>query len=388
MQLEKFKRKLSVALASVLTCTLIISFFNIYGAAADGPISSVGTQTPVMFAQFTDSSGQTADGNALTPGTYEMVLRVDDLASISQMQFTASYDPALLAFSDGSLPLASATGLNINAVQSEFSNGSFVFAYNSGNYDSNSALAANGAELLRINVTVSDNNDTAVDMNTALQVDKNPNRTFIEVDYGDVTVSGTSYFYKCYALSTASDFNGEVHPMKCDLSPELATGHSVSAYIGALTAPSDEYGSYPVTGAQVSVEVGGETVTAETDESGKFIFNNVPAGSYTATVSYKYGFTRTFTIEVADSDVESSTMVGIVACDWSKDSVINSNDKLSYLSLVSVKAGSDKYDLGVDIDRNGVINTNDKIVYLSFVGTKSVDFVYHNTIISSAEVIQ
>lgn len=125
-----------------------------------------------MFAQFTDSSGQTADGNALTPGTYEMVLRVDDLASISQMQFTASYDPALLAFSDGSLPLASATGLNINAVQSEFSNGSFVFAYNSGNYDSNSALAANGAELLRINVTVSDNNDTAVDMNTALQVDK------------------------------------------------------------------------------------------------------------------------------------------------------------------------------------------------------------------------
>ena len=384
MQLEKFKRKLSVALASVLTCTLIISFFNIYGAAADGPITSVGTQTPVMFAQFTDSSGQTADGNALTPGTYEMVLRVDDLASISQMQFTASYDPALLAFSDGSLPLASATGLNINAVQSEFSNGSFVFAYNSGNYDSNSALAANGAELLRINVTVSDNNDTAVDMNTALQVDKNPNRTFIEVDYGDVTVSGTSYFYKCYALSKASDFNGEVYPMQCDLSPELATGHSVSAYIGALTAPSDEYGSYPVTGAQVSVEVGGETVT---DESGKFIFNNVPAGSYTATVSYKYGFTRTFTIVVADSDVESSTMVGIVACDWSKDSVINSSDKLSYLRLVAAKAGNANYDVGIDINRDGVINSSDKIVYLRFLGAKSADFVYHNTIISSAEVI-
>lgn len=53
-----------------------------------------------------------------------------------------------------------------------------------------------------------------------------------------------------------------------------------------------------------------------------------------------------------------------------------------------MKAGSDKYDLGVDIDRNGVINANDKIIYLNFVGTKSVDFVYHNTIISSAEVIQ
>lgn len=382
MQLEKFKRKLSVALASVLTCTLIISFFNIYGAAADGPISSVGTQTPVMFAQFTDSSGQTADGNALTPGTYEMVLRVDDLASISQMQFTASYDPALLAFSDGSLPLASATGLNINAVQSEFSNGSFVFAYNSGNYDSNSALAANGAELLRINVTVSDNNDTAVDMNTALQVDKNPNRTFIEVDYGDVTVSGTSYFYKCYALSKASDFNGEVYPMKCDLSPELATGHSVSAYIGALAAPSDEYGSYPVTGAQVSVEVGGETVTAETDESGKFIFNNVPAGSYTATVSYKYGFTRTFTIEVADSDVESSTMVGIVACNWDGNNTINAKDKSSYISLSGFRSEDDGYDVGVDLDRNGTINTKDKQIYLAFAGYSSENLTYTDTVVS------
>lgn len=311
-----------------------------------------------------------------------MVLRVDDLASISQMQFTASYDPALLAFSDGSLPLASATGLNINAVQSEFSNGSFVFAYNSGNYDSNSALAANGAELLRINVTVSDNNDTAVDMNTALQVDKNPNRTFIEVDYGDVTVSGTSYFYKCYALSTASDFNGEVHPMKCDLSPELATGHSVSAYIGVLAAPSDEYGSYPVTGAQVSVEVGGETVTAETDESGKFIFNNVPAGSYTATVSYKYGFTRTFTIEVADSDVESSTMVGIVACNWDGNNTINAKDKSSYISLSGFRSEDDGYDVGVDLDRNGTINTKDKQIYLAFAGYSSEILTYTDTVVS------
>lgn len=194
-------------------------------------------------------------------------------------------------------------------------------------------------------------------------------------------------FKRKLSVALASDFNGEVYPMQCDLSPELATGHSVSAYIGALTAPSDEYGSYPVTGAQVSVEVGGETVTAETDESGKFIFNNVPAGSYTATVSYKYGFTRTFTIVVADSDVESSTMVGIVACDWSKDSVINSSDKLSYLRLVAAKAGNANYDVGIDINRDGVINSSDKIVYLRFLGAKSADFVYHNTIISSAEVI-
>lgn len=386
MQLEKFKRIISVALASVLTCALFISCIS--AGAAEEYTSSISTQKPVITAEYRDASGNVADGNALSAGTYEMVLRVDDLASISQMQFTASYDANVLSFSNGILPLATDSSLNLNAVHLESANGSFVFAYNSGNYDSCSALPDNGAELVKISLTVLGSAvDTAIDINSALTLDTNPNRTFIEVDYRDATVSGLSRVYKCYALSTADDFTGEVFPMKCDLSPEISNGYSVSAYIGALTSPNEKYGSYPVTGAQVSIEVGGETLFAETDESGKFIFNNVPAGSYTATVSYKYGFTRTFTIEVADSNVESSTMVGIVACDWSKDSVINTNDKLSYLSLVSVKAGSDKYDLGIDIDRNGVINTNDKIIYLSFVGTKSVDFVYHKTIISSVEVI-
>lgn len=386
MQLEKFKRIISVALASVLTCALFISCIS--AGAAEEYTSSIGTQKPVITAEYRDASGNVADGNALSAGTYEMVLRVDDLASISQMQFTASYDANVLSFSNGILPLATDSSLNLNAVHLESANGSFVFAYNSGNYDSCSALPDNGAELVKISLTVLGSAvDTAIDINSALTLDTNPNRTFIEVDYRDATVSGLSRVYKCYALSTADDFTGEVFPMECDLSPEISNGYSVSAYIGALTSPNEKYGSYPVTGAQVSIEVGGETLFAETDESGKFIFNNVPAGSYTATVSYKYGFTRTFTIEVADSNVESSTMVGIVACDWSKDAVINTNDKLSYLSLVSVKAGSDKYDFGIDIDRNGVINTNDKIIYLSFVGTKSVDFVYHKTIISSVEVI-
>mgnify|MGYP000891782941 FL=1 len=386
MQLEKFKRIISVALASVLTCALFISCIS--AGAAEEYTSSIGTQKPVITAEYRDASGNVADGNALSAGTYEMVLRVDDLASISQMQFTASYDANVLSFSNGILPLATDSSLNLNAVHLESANGSFVFAYNSGNYDSCSALPDNGAELVKISLTVLGSAvDTAIDINSALTLDTNPNRTFIEVDYRDATVSGLSRVYKCYALSTADDFMGEVFPMECDLSPEISNGYSVSAYIGALTSPNEKYGSYPVTGAQVSIEVGGETLFAETDESGKFIFNNVPAGSYTATVSYKYGFTRTFTIEVADSNVESSTMVGIVACDWSKDAVINTNDKLSYLSLVSVKAGSDKYDFGIDIDRNGVINTNDKIIYLSFVGTKSVDFVYHKTIISSVEVI-
>lgn len=381
MQLEKFKRIISVALASVLTCALFISCIS--AGAAEEYTSSIGTQKPVITAEYRDASGNVADGNALSAGTYEMVLRVDDLASISQMQFTASYDANVLSFSNGILPLATDSSLNLNAVHLESANGSFVFAYNSGNYDSCSALPDNGAELVKISLTVLGSAvDTAIDINSALTLDTNPNRTFIEVDYRDATVSGLSRVYKCYALSTADDFTGEVFPMECDLSPEISNGYSVSAYIGALTSPNEKYGSYPVTGAQVSIEVGGETLFAETDETGKFTFLNVPSGSYTATVSYKYGFTRTFTVKVENANVESAIMVGIVACNWDGNTMINAKDKSKYLSTLGLRAYDAGYDVGVDIDRNGTINTKDKQIYLAFVGYSSDLLTYADTVIS------
>lgn len=381
MQLEKFKRIISVALASVLTCALFISCIS--AGAAEEYTSSIGTQKPVITAEYRDASGNVADGNALSAGTYEMVLRVDDLASISQMQFTASYDANVLSFSNGILPLATDSSLNLNAVHLESANGSFVFAYNSGNYDSCSVLPDNGAELVKISLTVLGSAvDTAIDINSALTLDTNPNRTFIEVDYRDATVSGLSRLYKCYALSTADDFTGEVFPMECDLSPEISNGYSVSAYIGALVSPNEKYGSYPVTGAQVSIEVGGETLFAETDETGKFTFLNVPSGSYTATVSYKYGFTRTFTVKVENANVESAILVGIVACNWDGNTMINAKDKSKYLSTLGLRASDAGYDVGVDIDRNGTINAKDKQIYLAFVGYSSDLITYADTVIS------
>lgn len=381
MQLEKFKRIISVALASVLTCALFISCIS--AGAAEEYTSSIGTQKPVITAEYRDASGNVADGNALSAGTYEMVLRVDDLASISQMQFTASYDANVLSFSNGILPLATDSSLNLNAVHLESANGSFVFAYNSGNYDSCSVLPDNGAELVKISLTVFGSAvDTAIDINSALTLDTNPNRTFIEVDYRDATVSGLSRVYKCYALSTADDFTGEVFPMECDLSPEISNGYSVSAYIGALVSPNEKYGSYPVTGAQVSIEVGGETLFAETDETGKFTFLNVPSGSYTATVSYKYGFTRTFTVKVENANVESAILVGIVACNWDGNTMINAKDKSKYLSTLGLRASDAGYDVGVDIDRNGTINAKDKQIYLAFVGYSSDLITYADTVIS------
>lgn len=158
--------------------------------------------------------------------------------------------------------------------------------------------------------------------------------------------------------------------------PPVSSGHSVSAYIGAMTTPTDTEGKYAVTGAVVSIDVNGKAVTATTDDSGKFTLTDVPDGTYTATVTYKYGFTRTFTITVNGADVASSTMVGIVACNWDGNTVVNANDKSSYLAASGTRQGSDGYDVGVDLDRNGTINTKDKAIYLAFAGYKDSDVSY------------
>lgn len=158
--------------------------------------------------------------------------------------------------------------------------------------------------------------------------------------------------------------------------PEPVSGHSVSAYIGAMTTPTDTEGKHAVTGAVVSIDVNGTAVSATTDDSGKFTLTDVPDGTYTATVTYKYGFTRTFTVVVNGADVESSTMIGIVACNWSNDGTINASDKAVYLKAVGAKAGTDSYDVGIDIDRNGTVNSSDKLIYLKFVGSKSGTISY------------
>ncbi|MEF2724471.1 MAG: carboxypeptidase-like regulatory domain-containing protein [Eubacterium sp.] len=158
--------------------------------------------------------------------------------------------------------------------------------------------------------------------------------------------------------------------------PVVETGHSVSAYIGAMSAPADAAGKYAVTGAVVSIEANGKTITATTDDAGKFTLTNVPDGTYTATVTYKYGFDRTFTITVKGADVNSATMVGIVACNWSYDGTINASDKSVYLKAVGAKAGTASYDVGLDIDRNGTVNFSDKLIYLKFVGARSNTTTY------------
>lgn len=157
----------------------------------------------------------------------------------------------------------------------------------------------------------------------------------------------------------------------------VQTGHSVTAYIGALAAPTDAYGTYAVVGATVTID----GKSAVTDNEGKFTIEGLADGTYEATVDYKYGFTRTFTVVVAGADVLSDVKVGIVGCNLNGDTMVTTADYAIYARSVGTAIGESGYDVGIDFNRDNMITTADYALYARFVGNSSADIAYTDTVI-------
>lgn len=160
-----------------------------------------------------------------------------------------------------------------------------------------------------------------------------------------------------------------------------AEGYTVSAYVGALANPDDTYGIYATTGAVVTITTEAGEISATTDETGKFTLENVPNGTYEASITYEYGFDRTFTIIVNGADVVSDTMVGIIGCNWNGNSDVNAAD-MSVCNAVSGSTSvSESYVLGFDINRSGDINAADLSICSSFSGITAVSYEAPETVI-------
>lgn len=153
---------------------------------------------------------------------------------------------------------------------------------------------------------------------------------------------------------------------------EAPAGYTVTAYVGAMAKPTDTVGKYATTGATVSITTAdGTVISATTDDNGMFVLENVPNGTYTATVTYSSGFDRTFTIIVNGADVSSTTMVGIVGCNWDGNATINVADKNKFNAANGSSSADETYNVQIDIDRNGNINVADKSIYSAFNGYDS-----------------
>lgn len=376
--MQNLSMKRIISLFSVLSLTLTLTLGQSGLFLAKAAETELGTQAPAITASYTDSEGNPCDGNALSAGNYTMALSVSDLASISELEFTASYDSDILSFSLLGSTMLSDTLPQLDGIGPLVTGGSFIFGLMSENEDK-TLLPDNGAQLISIGLTVTSENP--VDMNEALVVNADPLFTFIEVDFGDAHQTETGWVYDCYALSSPSGFSGTVYPMTCDLSPDITQYYNVSAYIGALASPEDEYGSYATTGATVTVSTEKGDISAVTDENGRFTLENVPNGEYTATVTYKYGFSREFTVIVNGADIDSKTMVGIVACDFNASGTITVADFNIYNQAVNTVSDDVNYDLGIDLNRSDTITVADYNIYSNFINISSGEMDYFNIIL-------
>lgn len=56
----------------------------------------MGTEQPHLSCTFTDSEGRAVDGNALSAGDYTVSFTLSGMQSFAVMQYTMSYDAAVL----------------------------------------------------------------------------------------------------------------------------------------------------------------------------------------------------------------------------------------------------------------------------------------------------
>lgn len=374
MQKKIFKKRIC-ALFAVLAILVSVSFGQ-FTVSAETQQGELGSQQPAIVAVYTDDQGVTYDGNALAPGSYTMTLSVSDLYSIADIQFTASYDEAVLSFSLLGETLLSDTLPHTDGYVMSRTGGNFTFFVTSTNSDM-TVLPDNGADLISIGITVK--GDAPVDMQNVISVNESPDFTYISVNYGD----SPDQDHNCYALSDPDDFSGIVYPMTCDLSPDITQYFTVSAYVGALASPGDVYGTYATTGAVVTIETDNGEISSTTDENGKFVLQNVPEGTYTATITYQYGFDRTFELIVDGSDIESDIMIGIIGCNWNQNSDINAADISICNEVSGVTSVSEMYKLGFDINRSGDINAADLSICSSFSGITADSYKYADIVLTA-----
>lgn len=207
----------------------------------------------------------------------------------------------------------------------------------------------------------------------------------------DAAVNAESYTYKDAGIYKPADKDkyiyqvSDVYELRTNLmraengltvaEAEEPEGYTVSAFVGVLTAPGEQYGQFAVKDATVSIQTDAGEISAVTGDDGKFTLENVPDGTYTATITYKYGFDRTFKITVDGANVESTTMIGIIACNWDGGSDITGGDASNCQVLVGVGDSSDLYDRGYDLDLSGDITGGDYSICTSFIGvTSSYDY--------------
>lgn len=310
-------------------------------------------------------------------GDYTVSFTLSGMQSFAVMQYTMSYDAAVLTVNGHSDLLSDSLpdqlrGLGAAGVLVQNGTINFGFITRVDQTATTTAIDAAGQLLLKLQVTVT--TEAPVDFAKIVTLDTDPNQTFIEADYADYADYGTAD-QDCYALVTAFDgYAATLYPMTADLSP--ATGHAVTGKVLALANTSGKVAGSAFTVIGCDVLINGEVV-ATTGADGVFTIPSLAAGTYTATLSYAYGYDRDIKITVADTDVDLGTY-GMVVCNFKKDATVDASDFSAYKRATGKSSSDDAYNAACDFNHDGNIDATDYSIYKAFTGKNLNNDIYAN----------
>lgn len=151
-------------------------------------------------------------------------------------------------------------------------------------------------------------------------------------------------------------------------------GFAVTGKVLALANDKGELATDEFTVRGCDVIINGETV-ATTGQDGTFTIPALANGSYTATLSYAYGYDRNVTITVKDGNVDLGNL-GMLVCNYSKDDYVNAADYATYLASSDASQGDDTYNAACDYNHDGYVNASDYAIYLAFSGAELSNAIY------------
>lgn len=360
---SKAKSDSSILIGILVFVSAVLIFFSI-PFVSYAQTGTLGQESPEIYCTY-EQDGVAVDGNELTAGTYDVSFVLTGMSNMSVFEVTATYDEEQVTIDSApSYLISDNADAALDSMGYILSDGNIVFGFVSAN-EACSPLTEDEQIIATVKMTFESDCDAA----DYLTVSQNPNLTFAQADYGDG-------YDDSYALvESDSDYSGNLYLMTCDVTPAIPDAFNVSGQIKIATDVTGTNTTVGIAGITVKVEKEDLVVAQdETDQDGNYTLPAVPEGEYTMTITGPSTIDRKVTLVVSADKAVDTVMnvdsIGIVICDYNKDTLINATDNGIFAS-----AYSGEYNIYCDFNRDGSVNATDNGVFAAFYGK---DIVYNS----------
>lgn len=357
---KNYSKAVLIALLSLISAIFVFICLPQITSAATG---TLGSEEPYVYFTYENAeNGETADGNQLDAGTYNVSIHLSGMANSSIVQVTGTYDTESASVASTPVAVLSDTVTDMESMGYILEDGNIVFGFVSTN-DACSVLG-DDVVIAEIQVTFAQ----ACDADTVISVSVSPDLTFAQADYGDGLDDE-------YSLTADADkdvnYTGTLYPMTCDVTP--AFGYDVTGSLVVMTDNTGSTNNVPVYGEYtINVYSDAERTdliksvkSVQNENANSFVIEGLTNGTYFATITGTYAMTRDdITIVVNGNDI-AGPAIPVIACNFDGNTAISPLDAVPIYAAQSL-TNENAY---LNLDGNNAISPLDAaIVYACGAG--------------------